>query len=170
MMRSKMRKKKKAQMELMGIAIVVLLVSLVMMFVFNYTAKRKPAEYRKEFAGTELSTNIVKSLLATNAPECLGLTFNELWQDCAENYVTGGIPCDYRDSCGYAIDETEKILNATLGKWQVDYEFRVEWEEGTTRRKITIGQCPSTFKSKRTKPYPIYTNVGIMNILLYICY
>jgi len=158
-------------MELMGIAIVVLLVSMIMIFVVSYTAKRKPTEYRKEFAGTELSTNIVKTLLATNAPGCMGLTFNELWQNCAENYVSGGIPCDaYRDSCEYATDETEKILNATLNKWQVNYEFRAEWDEGTTRRKVSIGVCPKTVKSKRTKPYPIYTNIGIMNILLYICY
>ncbi len=167
-----MRRRKKAQMELMGIAIVVLLVSLVMIFVVSYTARRRPTEYRKEFAGAELSTNIVKTLLSTNT-ECLGLTFNELWQNCVENYgdLTRAIQCnDNRNSCQYAEDETEAILNATLDKWMVSYEFKAMWQiDQDTTEIISIGVCPAEFRTKRTKPYPIYTNIGIMDILLYIC-
>lgn len=163
-------RKKKSQMEMMGIAIIVVIISLVMIFVVNYMSHRKPTEYRKEYASAELTTNIVKTLLSTTAADCRALTFNELFQDCVESGgVIGRIKCDddITDSCTYVKDKTNRILNQTLGKWDITHEFIVTLSD---QEKIKINECPGKPTSRKTKPYPIQTNLGTMNLLLYICY
>lgn len=180
-----MRKKKKAQMELMGIAIVVLIVSMIMVFVVSSVSRRKPEEHRERYAESELATNVVKTLLYTTAPDCFDLTFNELIQNCVENFppesATQRIQCEdeppSRDSCYYVAGETADILGTTLGKWGVDYEFRVVFgnmnKYGTTSpTNITIpltGGCPADSISQRTRPYTVTTGVGITHIMLYVC-
>lgn len=157
---------KKSQMEIMGIAIVVVLISLVLVFVINYTANRKPTEYRQEYTGSQLATNVVNTLLTTTADDCHGMTFNELFQDCVEG---SGVTCqdaDSSDSCTYVQDRTSTILNGTLGKWGVEHEFKIEWLD----QEIQINECSGNPKSKKTKPYSIQTDIGTMDVLLYICY
>ena len=174
--------KKKSQMELMGIAIVVLIVSMIMVFVINYAAHRKPESHKQEYTESELVTNVVKTLLYTTAPDCYGLTFSELIQNCIENYNFHDqrITCEdiyLRDSCYYVVDHTADILNSTLEKWQVDYEFRVVWGNmgryGTTSYpNITIpitGGCPPGSTSQRMRPYTLTTGVGATNIMLIVC-
>ncbi len=167
-------KSRKAQMELMGIAIVVVIISMVLVFALKSVANRKPTEFKEEYSSSELSTNIVKTLLATTAPACYGLTFNELFQNCAEGHGTSpSLTCsDGRNSCQYASQETENILNATLVQLGVDHMFKViigdKIETGTTI--IDIGECSGDASSRRTRPYPIQTGTSVINILLYICY
>jgi hypothetical protein len=157
--------KKKSQMELMGIAIIVVIISLVMVFVVNYMAHRKPTEYRQEFAASELATNIVKTLLSTTAPDCLGITFNEIFQDCIEG---PRIVCDDgNNSCDYAEHKTAIILNETLGKWDIAHEFKITL---FNEEEMKVNECPGKPRSRKTKPYPIQTDMGTMNVLLYICY
>lgn len=158
--------KKKSQMEIMGIAIVVVIISLVLVFVINYAAHRKPTEYRKEYAGSQLATNVVKTLLSTTAVDCYDMTFSELFQDCVEgsSVICGDL--DASDSCTFVQDRTSLILNDTLGKWAIEHEFKIEWLD----QNILINECPGKPKSKRTKPYPIQTDIGTMTVLLYICY
>ncbi|MBW2979889.1 hypothetical protein KY360_00550 [Candidatus Woesearchaeota archaeon] len=172
--------KKKAQMELMGIAIVVLIVSMIMVFVLSSVSRRKPEEHRERYAESELATNVVKTLLYATAPDCYDMTFNELIQNCVENFASPSqrVQCeDYyaRDSCYYVLGETGDILSTTLGKWQVDYEFRVVWGNmnrfGTTSpTNLSVGGCPADSISQRTRPYTVTTGAGVANIMLYVCH
>ena len=106
-------KSRKSQMEIMGLAIVVILITLIMLFVVRFVVLRQPAEYKKEFTQTELASNIINTLLKTNAPDCSDLTFTELFQDCAEGQ---SVSCnsDVPNSCSYIEAKTNYILDNTL--------------------------------------------------------
>ena len=155
-------KSRKSQMEIMGLAIVVILITLIMLFVVRFVVLRQPAEYKKEFTQTELASNIINTLLKTNAPDCSDLTFTELFQDCAEGQ---SVSCnsDVPNSCSYIEAKTNYILDNTLKKWNIGYEFNAFT---STENIFQLGSCPGEKKSKR---YPIPTSMLTLYITLDIC-
>ncbi len=115
--------KKRSQMEIMGIAIVVVIISIVILFVVRWGILKEPVQHKKEFAQSEIATNLVNTMLSTTTG-CKGMTFNELFQDCAGGATIVDCPepggytpppafigtsCDYAEyevaECGTAIRE-----------------------------------------------------------------
>ena len=109
---------RKSQMEILGLAIVVVLILVATIFVIRFLVLRTPTNYRAGFVSSELASNMRNTFLKTAAKDCSQLTMTELLQDCAQGR---SITCDNsQDSCKFVESTAKKIFEATLEKWNIN--------------------------------------------------
>lgn len=163
------RKTKRSQMEIMGLAIIVILLFLGMVFVIKFVVLKAPKEYKKEYVNTELASNIIGAMLYTTIPDCSMITFAKLFQDCAgSEAICCADDCSIK-SCAYAKTNVGDILESTLGKEEgalnLKYHFQVMTNELTVG-DLEFGEpCPGERKQKR---YPL-PGAATIYVVLDIC-
>ena len=64
--------KRKSQMEIMGLAIIILLLTLAMIFVVRFVILKGPSDIKKGFTQTELASNMVNTFLKSTSRNCRG--------------------------------------------------------------------------------------------------
>ncbi len=159
------KKRKKAQMEIMGLALIVILVTLAVLFAVQFILLREPSEARKEFIHKELASNTVSTLLSTNT-ECNNNKISELLIDCADDRL---LDCRRKGSCEFAHDTIKDILEDTLSKWNKEYYLTVKRNNQTLPHFNPIGTpCPGE-KITSSPCCILPTEQGPMNINLDIC-
>jgi len=158
---------KKGQTEIIGLAIIVILLVIGMTFVIRFMASKEPVDYKKQFTQAEISSNMLNTFLKTTSDDCSGLTMTELLQDCGQNPSSPSIRCegDSIDSCDYVEQEAEFIFNETLDSIKLDYELKVFLVENSPI--FTLGS--PCLRDKKSKTFPIPTGSGTMFIKLDIC-
>ena len=154
---------KKAQMEILGLAIVVVLILVATIFVVRFLVIKSPTEYRKGFVSAELASNMLNTFLKTAAKDCSQLTMTELLQDCAQ---ARSITCDNgQESCQYAESTAKQIFGNTFDKWNTAYEFLAYTD--VNRPLIKLGKpCRA---EKRSKLFPVPISTATMYTKLDIC-
>ena len=156
---------KKAQTEIIGLVIIVILVILGITFVAKFMLSNEPVKYKEEFTQSELASNMLNTFLQTTST-CESFSMTELLQDCVENKM---IFCDTsegtKDSCDYVEQEARTIFDATLEKWNMGYEFKVFHEEENPI--FTLGE--PCFVNKKSKLSIIPTSSGALSARLDIC-
>lgn len=158
---------KKAQTEIIGLAVVVILLIIGMTFVIRFTINKEPVDYKKQFTQAEIASNTLNTLLKSASQDCNDLSMTELLQDCGQNPDSPSITCsvDSINSCDYVEREVQKIFEKTLEIWKVDYEFKVFHTEANPI--FTLGDpCPA---SKKSKTFPIPTSSGTIFVKLDVC-
>ena len=154
---------KKAQMEILGLAIVVILILIGAVFVIRFLALKKPTEYRKGFVSSELASNMLNTFLKTVSGDCSQLTMTELLQDCAQGKNI--ICANQQDSCAYAKSAAETIFRSTLDQWKMRYEFLAYVNANSPL--IKIGDL--CHAEKKSKLFPIPISSATMYTKLDIC-
>lgn len=136
-------KNKRAQMEIMGLAIIVLLIGIGLLFALQYSLK-KPTTTVQKTKESILAANLLTTLLNTNT-ECNNRMIKELLQDCVL-----GRPIDCGEPtpkpCDFVKAKTQFILQKTLKQWNKKYDFKIEGSDAT--KDITSS---STQKAKACK-------------------
>ncbi len=164
---------RKGQMEVMGLAIIVILVSVSMLFAISFVVLKKPTSYKSEFTQTELASNMLSTLLETTIPNCNDLNMKDLYKDCAIDPLNPQVRCDdpgcwlnyslgvgeQCTSCEFINYTTQVILSETLGKWNTGYGFIARTSTDTL---VSVGRCPGV---KKHKIYPIPIDPSGKNIL-----
>lgn len=162
---------KKAQTEIMGLAIIILFIMLGLLFVFRLMNANPSDNLRTEYVDSKMASNVLTVILKTTL-ECKNLDVKSLYQDCAEgvNYLDY---CGETNPCIKAKSIVEQILDNTLKKWERPYRFTATIG-GTEKTLITNLGCNETnigtrYRKLESKTYPIPTDVGTMLIKLDIC-
>ena len=119
---------KKGQMELIGIAIVVILMSLGILFMLSFGISKKGPTFKQEFTNKELVSNTLSTMLRVKAHGCGDLTIEDLMQDCS-SLSGGSINCvldeNLIDSCDYLNKTISVIFERTFESWQRSYFFEI---------------------------------------------
>jgi len=153
---------KKAQVEIMGLTIALLLIILGIVFVYSFISENGPIQYKKQFTQTELASNTINTLLKTTS-DCNGLSMTELLQDCSQNQ---NVVClEDQNSCDYVTTVAEQIFRNTLEKWGISYEFEVFFDEENPI--LVIGEA--CVGDKKSKTFPIPTDSGILKVKMDVC-
>jgi len=156
--------KKFAQMEIMGMVIVVALIAIGLFFIISFHVGQKPTDIKQKYQESELAANILNVFLKTNIPECKNLDIAELFRDCA---FLKRVYCQGIDSCSKINDVAKTILRETLDNsgYKDKYYFTAKVGAET---KAEIGtKCKGNAKSKI---FPLPTDVGTaMIVRLDIC-
>jgi len=153
---------KRAQMEILGLAVVVVIILVATIFIVRFLVLKTPVEYRKGFVSAEIASNMLNTFLKTAAKDCSQLTMTELLQDCAQGK---SITCGTVHSCEFVELTAKKIFKDTLDKWSMKYEFLAYADANSPL--VKIGKpCPA---DKRSKLFPIPISGTTMYTKLDIC-
>ncbi len=154
---------RKSQMEILGLAIVVVLILVATLFVVKFLLLKTPKGYRSGFIDANYASNMLNTFLKTAARDCSLLTMTELLQDCAQGR---SIICgNGRDSCSYVDSTAKDIFGRTLSDWVGGYEFLAYTDIRSPF--IKIGEpCKG---EKRSKLFPIPISGATMYTKLDIC-
>jgi hypothetical protein len=143
----------RSQMEIMGLVIVVILLTLALLVVVQFVVLKKPSEVRKVQTDAQLAANLLNSVLQTTTP-CKKYQIRTLLQQCVSgnDMVCGGV-----SACTYANRTIGYLLNDTLNAWGKMYNFSVS-ETATAFNppygvQFTRGDC-SGVKEHRVSPVP----------------
>lgn len=177
-------RKKKGQMEMMGLAIIVILLSLVLLFIVRFVIMREPTTYKKEYRESELAVNFLNALIETEAPDCAYTKFSTLFQDCASNWdnsgTGGNIPCRSGNvgvdimSCEYVKTKLLYLFSRTFDEWNINYTFMMYTDPDDPENSQMFegydftGMCAGDEWKVRTQPLPL-DPTGDVYLALYIC-
>ena len=154
-------KNKKSQMEIMGLAIVVVLIALGMLFAVKFVLLKEDTGYRKEYTTTQLTANMLNTLLYTNT-NCSGISVSELLEDASK--YTHSIRCNDPVDSQKFVNKTInyllfKTLNQTLHK---DYYFKASTQD---KELVEAGKSFSR-RVRERKTHFLPTDVGTITIIL----
>jgi len=164
---------KKSQMELLGLAIVIVLIILATIFVARFIVTKDKDSERKSYVDSEQALSTIKALISTNT-ECNGLTVSEIMSKCFEgnSQVYCGGTLGSPNSCEYAKLQIEAMFAGTFDEWNRDYEFLFYGQDSNSKNEIKLneGECLGRSRKRREgSTYYLPTNLGTANIELYIC-
>lgn len=180
---------KRGQMEMAGLVIIVILITLGMLFALLFFVKKGPEE-KQIFVRKGLAYSTLGAMLRTSVPCHAGDTTHvkmvDLLEDCARlDQFQGGtlyqcreiermedLPNREKTICTYTQQEMKTLLDPTLTAWQRDYRLTVELLSvggPVDPPLITLGvdQCPGEQDSSGV--FPEQTEVGILQSQLVIC-
>ena len=158
---------RKGQMEIMGLAIIVVFISLAMLFVIQFIVLKPVEDTRSEYVRTQVASNIVSAMLKADSG-CKDTSFTELIQDCVVWKGVGGLECYGKNSCQYLEDGVFMILNSTLGKWGRKYDFRVYKQANVADNLVRVNRSSCKYE-RETKIYPVPTDAGPVIVRIDVC-
>jgi len=161
-MSAKKDRKKRAQMEIMGLAIIFILVIFGVLFAIRFVITKPESDIRMGFQESMLAANMLTAIRGTTT-DCKDATVEQLLQDCAS---TKAIECDGLDSCTKASSVIELIIMDTIEIWQRDYNFSITGPYSVSRITFGRGDCSG---EKEVKTHPVPTRAGTITLKLEIC-
>lgn len=137
--------KSKGQMEILGLAMVVIILLVASVFAVRFIVLKEPSDYRKGFLTSELASNMLNTFLKTTSSSCRKLSMSELIRDCSQG---GTISCENnQNSCQYAESAAISIFSETFDKWKTGYELSAYTENNPSFLKLGK-RCTGEKKSK----------------------
>ena len=173
----------KGQMEIIGLVIIVILITLGMLFLATFALKQD--QTKKVFTREGLAYSTLSALVKTTTGECVGQSSlalgDRILEDCARNkqlssslYHCGNPPVH---SCEFFEEKVRYLLRQSLGKWNKHYEFRssIAAASGSEPKELLRivsddnAGCPIS-KDRDSANQPFQSNdVGLIETVLYIC-
>jgi len=189
---------RKAQTELIGLVMIVILISVSVLFVIRFVALKEPSQAKQIYEQSEIASNMISALLETTVhcdEQDIIIRMNDLFRDCAlfETYDclpdNAGQPLDPddpptpeelwdicawhndgADSCTLLNCTLEKIFNNSLEVWNREYVFTAYiLNELSGRGPITNLSNTHCLYGRESEIYPLPLNPGTLILQLDIC-
>ncbi len=190
----RLKENRRGQMELVGLVIIVILITLGMLFmaIFAFKSDQK----KKIFTRKGLTYSAMSAVMKTSVSEdayCATEYFGsarpqigeKIIDDCAkypdtEGYslyrCRGPISGESEHSCIFMHEIMAYLLNETLGQWNKNYEFHstlISFQGAEPKELIepiyTGGGCPKWKERDSSGVFPINTEAGLVENVLYMC-
>ena len=123
--------KRKSQIEIMGLAIIIILLMLALVFVVRFTLIPNQNAPKKEFSQAQIAANTLNAMLQTNVEECNEASIERLFVDCAQrtSVIDCGTGVGFVNSCDFLFGNppgTDSFLKTsvfrdTLDLWEIPY-------------------------------------------------
>lgn len=155
-------KKRRAQMEIMGLAIIFILVIFGVLFGLRFVLTKPDSDVRKGFQESTLAANMLTAIRGTTT-DCNDASIEQLLQDCASEKA---ISCGDKNSCEKAQKAMEQIFKETLGVWGRNYNFSIQGTYDVSQISFAQGDCSG---EKEVKTHPVPTRAGTIILRLEIC-
>lgn len=147
---------KKSQMEIMGLAIIVILIVIALFFSLFWLAKPAPKQAIKARESV-LAANFLNTMLNTDVPDYGNKPLRKLLEECT---LVGG------DSCSISQDIIDEMLEETLLKWNKDYYFTISGSPDV--EQISSGSSCKGEREAKEHPVPVKPGFDI-TLRLAIC-
>ena len=153
-------------MEIMGLIVIVILITLVLFFVLAFDANKAQNKLSStEFSQDKLTGTLGTTLLETTT--VCGRSVKELLGDCASYQE---IYCGDEDSCTYVNNTIVNVTNRTLAISGIKYFINISSTEGKTPTFIESGCDPNKPGNWNTVLTSFSTEYGsTMQFQLTIC-
>ena len=183
-MNKRQKTNKRAQTEILGLAIIVVFIAIGMLFVIKFSLNKPDESTREQFIRSELAANILNSMVDAHT-SCRNLDFAALLKDCAENNP-GKIRCTLSSRCinpdgsscsinnqnkqVYSCEFIQNEINQTLINFMSlmgnnrNYLFTATLSEEELM-SLSHGQC--TVWESAYQPLPTYK--GSLNLRFQMC-
>lgn len=144
---------KKAQIEIAGLLIVVVLVTITLLFLLTFRVNNSDNQIpvEQETRDTYIRDRFSQVLFETNT-ECGGRTIKELLSDCG---YSNNINCDTLNSCQFVNYTIESIINETLNFYGIEYVITVTAKDNLNK-KITYLHSSGCDLDTAKKVTPFY--------------
>jgi len=162
----------RAQMEIFGLVIIVILVSLGLLFAVVILTKQ-PVHQIQQLKESIQAANLLHTAMGTTISECNGRTIRELIQDCsvasvAGSQVVGAAKCsDGLDSCTKADLVMGILLDKTLGEWGRTYQFFIVGTPAAEIIEVSNGNCTGE-REGTVRPEKVRAGLDV-NLTLWMC-
>ena len=161
----------RAQMELMGLAIIVLLLTLGILFALYFVLSAPPSKGTAGIQDTIMAANFLNTLSRTTT-DCFDRDIKELLQDCARGGTINCAGSTYKgealppgDTCERAANLIQLLLTDTFDAMGKTYIFKGQGTTALDTMKFSsTGQCPQGQqppcdcpgeKTSKTDPIPV---------------
>lgn len=170
---------KRAQTEILGLAIVVIIIILGVVLSLRFIKPNQTQDLKDTFTDSTLASNMLNVMLKTTI-ECKDLELKTLLQDCAEG-VSNKEYCEgYTDPCVYSKKIITDLLEGTIGSMKRDYLFETDSPTGGASSFSISAEDKASCTSENVGPgedystrisesYPLPTKKGTMDIILSLC-
>ena len=173
---------KKAQTEIFGLLIIVILIAAGILFAISVMLQPDDKHTEKDkFYSAQLSQNFVLAMLKTTVNSCKGKTMEDLLVDCQNNEYKCNTT-QYSSSCSYFRNVTREMFNETLENWNWNFYFEAQYKyrgSPDTLDSLSHNNCTKSlglpYKGKKysTLSQPGYVAIpmhpGTINVNLYFC-
>ncbi len=151
---------KKSQMELMGLAFIVVLIAIGLLFLIVLNlGKKEPAE-KQIYQQVKIANSFILSFLKTSA---CNTSVEKLIYDC---FTSKSITCSGVDSCSFLINISKIALERTFGVW--GYNYNLSFTGNGYSFNVTKGFCLER-ESPGLQLIPLYPTPSNVIVQLYIC-
>lgn len=174
--------RKKAQMEMGGLVIIVILITLGMLFLAIFALREAPT--KKVFTREGLAYSTLSSLMKMTVvePGCAVKSLGKnILEDCAGYQDTSPdgysqYRCRGKHSCDFLQEIIPELLGPTLDEWRKSYEFqaqlvRAEGEDPEILVGVKgKGDCAGKREKDASGIFPLNVEgVGLIESVLYLC-
>lgn len=169
----------KGQMEMIGLVIIVILITLGLLFIMLFTVSTEGD--RKVFAQKGLAASTMSAIMKTTIENCdephLSLE-KDILDECAKNYeyITSysGYSCNGKNSCDYLTEKIGEFLNQSLGVRGYPYEFESVIIDAKVTHAIigpikSKGGCPPNKNREPSGPFFLSAGGRQVRSQLFIC-
>ena len=162
----------KSQMEIFGLVIIVILLTLGLLFAVIILTK-KPVPQVQQIKESMQAANFLNTMLGTTVQYCSKMSMRELLQDCGVAAVQdgkwlGASSCEDGNSTCKKLNETiEDMLDLSLGKWGKNYRLFINGSDALELVHSEKGACFGELEAS-TRPEIVRPGFSV-NVTLHIC-